>query len=202
MKGRILGAARRLFGEYGFHGVTARMIAADVGIDVSTLYYHWGDKQDLYEAVLMDLDDEIRNRLGHIEGLVHDSPLDHRLEVAIDVMCDYLFATPEAANLMLFSYFSKTRTEFNFTGRLTKHIANIAVAMGLALDVEQVSPQANARVLAVWNSVLNFTSGEQFFQPMLGLDTDAYRDVVKETLKFILIPAFTDTASTPPAAGT
>ena len=42
MKGRILSAARKLYGEYGFHGVTARMIAKEVGIDVSTLYYHWG----------------------------------------------------------------------------------------------------------------------------------------------------------------
>jgi hypothetical protein len=37
-----LTAARRLFGEYGDHGVTPRMIAKDVGIDISTLYCHWG----------------------------------------------------------------------------------------------------------------------------------------------------------------
>jgi len=63
MKARILTAARRLFGEYGYHGVTTRMIAKDVGIEISTLYYHWGEKQDLYEAVLTDLSDEIRFKL-------------------------------------------------------------------------------------------------------------------------------------------
>ncbi|MBW1801886.1 MAG: helix-turn-helix transcriptional regulator, partial [Deltaproteobacteria bacterium] len=36
MKGRILSAARRIFGEYGFHGATTRMIAQEVGIDIST----------------------------------------------------------------------------------------------------------------------------------------------------------------------
>jgi len=191
MKGRILSAARRLYGEYGFHGVTARMIAKEVGIDVSTLYYHWGDKQDLYEAVLTDLNEEIRQKLAEIEKIVRGKPIAVRLEVAIDVMCDHLFQNPETSNLMLFSFFSKTRTQSDLDTRMTEHLANIAVAMGLALDKSHVPPQANARVLAVWNSIINFASGENYFRPMLHLDRDAYLAVVKETLKFILIPAFT-----------
>ena len=47
MKARILNVARRIFGEYGFHGTTTRMIAQEVGIDISTLHYHWGGKEDL-----------------------------------------------------------------------------------------------------------------------------------------------------------
>jgi len=191
MKGRILSAARRLYGEYGFHGVTARMIATEVGIDVSTLYYHWGDKQDLYEAVLTDLNEEIRQKLAEIEKIVRGKPIDVRLAVAIDVMCDHLFQNPETSNLMLFSFFSKTRTQSDLDTRMTEHLANIAVAMGLALDKSHVPPQANARVLAVWNSIINFASGENYFRPMLQLDRAAYLAVVKETLKFILIPAFT-----------
>jgi AcrR family transcriptional regulator len=191
MKGRILSAARKLFGEYGFHGVTTRMIAKAVGIDISTLYYHWGEKQDLYEAVLTDLNEDIRLKLREIEKMVHGKPIDVRLEVAIDVMSDYLFHNPEASNLMLFSYFAKTRTRSDLDARMTEHLANIAVAMGLALDKTHVPPQANARVLAVWNSIINFASGESYFRPMLNLDRAAYLEVVKETLKFILIPAFT-----------
>lgn len=191
MKARILDAARTLFGEYGYHGVTTRMVAKKVGIDVSTLYYHWGEKQDLYEAVLTDLNDEIRNKLGEIERLVRDRPLDYRLAVAIDIMCDYLFSRPEASRLILFSYFSKTRTDSVVDARMTEHIANIAIAMGLALDKKHVSLEANARVLAVWNSVINFTAGNDFFKSLLKLDNAEYASVVKECLKFILIPAFT-----------
>jgi len=191
MKGRILSAARQLFGDYGFHGVTTRMIAKEVGIDISTLYYHWGEKQDLYEAVLNDLNADIRQKLKEIEKIVHGKPIDIRLAVAIDVMSDYLFHNPEASNLMLFSYFSKTRTRSDLDTRMTEHLANIAVAMGLALDKSHVPPQANARVLAVWNAIINFASGENYFRPMLNLDREAYLAVVKETLKFILIPAFT-----------
>jgi len=163
MKARILESARKLFGEYGYHGVTTRMIAKEVGIDVSNLYYHWGEKQALYEAVLTDLNDEIRIKLGEIEHLVRGRPIDYRLSKAIDIMCDYLFSRPEASRLILFSYFSKTRHDTVIDDRMTEHIANIAIAMGLALDKKHVSPAANTRVLAVWNSVINFTAGNDFF---------------------------------------
>ncbi len=196
MKGRILDTARRLFGEYGFSGVTTRMIAKTVGIDISTLYYHWGEKKDLYEAVITDLSDEIRAKLRHIETLVRGRPLAHRLEVAIEVMCDYLFERPEASNLILFAYLGKSRDVTEIDLRLKEHIANIAVAMGLALDRTNIPARANARVLTVWNAVINFTSGENFFRPMLDVDHGEYIAVVKETLKFILIPAFTQPAPT------
>ena len=191
MKGRILETARRLFGEYGFHGVTTRMLAQEVGIDISTLYYHWGEKQDLYEAVLTDLSHEIRGKLREIERSVRGRSLAHRLEVAIDMMCDYLSARPAAAKLILSSCMGKARTTTDIHLRFQEHIANIAVAMGLALDTAHVPARANARVLAVWNAVINFTAGQNVFRPMIGVDQDEYMDVVKETLKFILIPAFT-----------
>jgi TetR/AcrR family transcriptional regulator, regulator of cefoperazone and chloramphenicol sensitivity len=191
MKARILAAARRLFGEYGYHGVTTRMIAKAVGIDISTLHYHWGEKKDLYEAVLTDLSDEIHRKLVEIEDLARGRPLSVRLEVAIDIMCDHLFGNPETANLMLVTQFSKNRITSETDSHISRYLANIAVAMGLAQDKASVPPHANARVLTVWNSVINFAAGESFFRPILRLDPQAYLQVVKETLKFILIPAFT-----------
>jgi TetR/AcrR family transcriptional regulator, regulator of cefoperazone and chloramphenicol sensitivity len=193
-KARILAAARRLFGEYGFQGTTTRMIAKAVGIDISTLYYHWGEKADLYEAVITDLNEGIEAQFKVIERLARGKNLADRLEIAIDVMCDYLHGTPEVSNLLLLGYFSKSKTEVNLDEKVAGHIANIAIAMGLATDKQHVTPQAKARIMALWNSVLNFISGESFFRPILGVDKAAYLDVVKETLKFLMIPAFTRSA--------
>ncbi|MFH0998531.1 MAG: TetR/AcrR family transcriptional regulator [Pseudomonadota bacterium] len=199
MKAKILNSARKLFGEYGFHGVTTRMMAKDVGIDISTLHYHWGDKKDLYEAVITDINDEIQLKLVEIERKVRGKSMKFRLEVAIDVMADYLFEYPEASNLILFSYFGKTRPDSIMDTKLNEYMANIAISMGLAPDKAGVSPQANARVLAVWNSIINFTSGENVFRPMLNVDRDQYIEVVKDTLRFILIPAFTKESSICPS---
>jgi hypothetical protein len=46
------------------------------------------------------------------------------------------------------------------------------------------------KVLAVMNAIYNFISGEEFFRSMTHMDRDTYIVTVKETLKFILIPAF------------
>jgi hypothetical protein len=46
-------------------------------------------------------------------------------------------------------------------------------------------------VLAMMNVIHGFISGEEAFRPMLDLTREAYISQVKETLKFILIPAFT-----------
>ena len=191
MKARILASARRIFGEYGYNKTTTRMIAKDVGIDISTLYYHWGEKQDLYEAVLEDVGDEIQHKLNGIERNVSGQSLTKRLEIALDMMCDYLFSHPEVPNLILYGYLNKSPNGVTLDIKMSEHIANIAVAMELAPNKNQISVQARARILAVWNTVLNFISAENFFRPMLDTNHADYVQVVKETLKFILVPAFT-----------
>ncbi|BBO78405.1 hypothetical protein DSCW_58220 [Desulfosarcina widdelii] len=199
-KARILTAARKLFGEYGFQGTTTRMIAKEVGIDISTLYYHWGEKADLYEAVITDLNEGIEEQFAVIERRSRGKDLSDRLDIAIEVMCDYLHESPEISNLLLLGYFSNSKTEVSLDEKVAGHIANIAIAMRLADDKEHVSPQAKARIMILWNAVLNFISGESFFRPILEVEQSEYLDVVKETLKDLLIPAFTVSTNTAGAA--
>jgi hypothetical protein len=190
MKARILDAARRIFGEYGFHGTTMRMIAQDVGIDISTLHYHWGEKMDLYEAVILDINKDLQKSLIDVETLIHGRPLDERMAIAIDVMTDYLFDHPEVSNLILLRYFGKTRHESSLDFKVPEYTGDIARSMGLTPDSKQVSPSAMMEVLTVMNALHNFISGESFFRPMTGLTREDYILEAKATLKFILIPAF------------
>jgi len=199
-KARILTAARKLFGEYGFQGTTTRMIAKKVGIDISTLYYHWGEKADLYEAVITDLNEGIEEQFAVIERRSKGKGLSDRLDIAIEVMCDYLHESPEISNLLLLGYFSNSKTEVSLDEKVSGHIANIAIAMQLADDKEHVSPRAKARIMILWNAVLNFISGESFFRPILEVERSEYLDVIKETLKDLLIPAFTGSTCTSDAA--
>jgi len=190
MKARILAASRRIFGEYGFHGATTRMIAQDVGIDISTLHYHWGEKKDLYESVILDINKDLGQSLIDVENMIHGRPLAERMAIAIDVMTDYLFAHPEVSNLILFRYFGKTRHESGLDFKVPEFTSDIARSMGLAKDTKLVSPLAMMEVLTVMNAIHNFISGENFFRPMTGLERGDYIRTAKETLKFILIPAF------------
>lgn len=191
MKARILKAARKIFGEYGFHGTTTRMIAKAVDIDISTLYYHWGEKGDLYEAVIMDITDGMRRRLIEVEKIIKGKPLAERIQIAIDEMADYLFENPEISNLTLFRYFTKTRHGSLLDFKVPEYISDIAYSMGLATDRKKVPVDARMKVLSIMNAIHNFVSGENFFRPMMGLERADYIREAKETLKAINIPAFT-----------
>ena len=48
----ILAAAKRLFVEQGFRGISMRQIADAVGVTKAAIYYHFHDKEDLFLAIL------------------------------------------------------------------------------------------------------------------------------------------------------
>ncbi|WP_165422811.1 TetR/AcrR family transcriptional regulator [Ktedonosporobacter rubrisoli] len=52
---RILRIATRLFAEHGYHGVSAREIAAATGLNIATVHYHTGGKRELYMQILRSL---------------------------------------------------------------------------------------------------------------------------------------------------
>jgi AcrR family transcriptional regulator len=190
MKGRILAAARQLFGQYGFHGTTTRMIAQEVEIDISTLHYHWGEKGDLYEAVVLDICEDLGQKLVEVEKIIHGLPRQDRLSISIEMMTDYLFENPESSNLILFRYFGKSKEGDGLDFQIPEFTADIALSMGLAKDRKSVPPHVMMEVLALMNSIHNFVSGECLFRPMVNMNREDYIQLVKSTLKFVHIPAF------------
>ena len=181
MKAKILKSARRIFGEYGFHGTTTRMIAKEVGIDISTLYYHWGEKQDLFEAVIIDINDDLRSQLVAVENVIRGLPLEKRMDISIDRMTDFLFKNPEISNLVLFQYFGKTRSQTIIDFEIPEFISGIATSMGLCKNRKHVPSQIQLQVLAVMNSIHNFISGERFFRNTVKLNKNGYKKEVKKT---------------------
>ena len=51
-KADILTAARRRFLEVGYDGVTLRAVAAEAGVDVALISYHFGSKKGLFGAAM------------------------------------------------------------------------------------------------------------------------------------------------------
>ncbi len=190
-KARILQSARRVFGYYGYHGTTTRMIAQETGIDISTLHYHWGDKKDLYEAAIIDITKDLKQKLIAVEKEIRGLPLAERMAIAIDRMTDYLFEHPEISNLILLRYISKTRYEGNLDFKVTEFTADIARSMGLITDKKTLSTRVSMEVWAVMNSIHTFISGEEFYRSITRDSHEEYAALVKETLMFIHIPAFT-----------
>lgn len=62
----ILSHARRLFMQRGFASVSVGEVAEAVGVSKPTLYYHFGDKEGLYAAVLIDALTEVGGYIRHV----------------------------------------------------------------------------------------------------------------------------------------
>jgi AcrR family transcriptional regulator len=62
-KGRILAAAEEVFAARGFEGASTREIAAQAGVNISSLHYHWASKDALYVAVFQDVFDRLTSLL-------------------------------------------------------------------------------------------------------------------------------------------
>ncbi|WP_428559394.1 MAG: TetR/AcrR family transcriptional regulator [Solidesulfovibrio sp. DCME] len=60
---RILAAAAVEFGRVGFSGATVEAIAKRAGVNKAGLYYHVGNKEKLYEAVLLHLFGQVAGTL-------------------------------------------------------------------------------------------------------------------------------------------
>ncbi len=193
MKAKILKVAKKLFSEYGYHGTTTRMISKDVGIDISTLYYHWGEKGDLYEAVVLDITNNLREKLVMVEKKIKGLPLKDRMEIAIDMLADYFFKYPEISSLTVSRTIIKIRREHLPDLKVPDYISDIVVSMGLDKDKESVSVKNKMKIMAIMSAIHNFVSGEVFFSSILDdIEHEKYIKEAKETLKFIMIPAFAD----------
>jgi len=70
----ILSVAKRLFFEKGFDGVTIRTIQREVGCEVGLFYYYFKSKEQIFDVVLAELQDEWKNRIEDaLQGENEDS---------------------------------------------------------------------------------------------------------------------------------
>lgn len=94
-RAEIVAAAERRFAERGFEATRLEDIASDVGIQRAAIFYHFGDKQELYAAVL----DEILT--GAIATLPASGTTAERIEASLTGWVDYVAQRPTVARLIL-----------------------------------------------------------------------------------------------------
>jgi TetR/AcrR family transcriptional regulator len=74
----ILRHAERLFMQRGYAAVSVCDLAEAAGVTKPTLYYHFGDKEGLYAAMLVDLLTRVGKRVRRVASL--HTPVRERLE--------------------------------------------------------------------------------------------------------------------------
>jgi AcrR family transcriptional regulator len=94
---RILDAAEATFAERGFAGTATREIARRAGVPFGTLHYHWGSKQQLWEAVFQRLAD--RTRATVLAGIAPGRDLGALVDSLVDSFLEFFTANRPIARL-------------------------------------------------------------------------------------------------------
>jgi TetR/AcrR family transcriptional regulator len=95
----ILSAAERLFAQRGYAATRLEDVGEAVGVKRAALFYHFRDKQTLYDAVIEDAFGGLVARLD--EAFTVPSPVAARVERAVEVWVDAVLARPTLARLIL-----------------------------------------------------------------------------------------------------
>jgi len=98
MRLRILAAAKREFSDYGLAGARVDRIAAEAGANKRMLYYHVGNKEDLYLTVLEGAYEDIRAEERELD-LEHLDPPE-AIERLISFTWNYFIRNPEFLALL------------------------------------------------------------------------------------------------------
>jgi TetR/AcrR family transcriptional regulator len=94
-RAEIVAAAERHFAERGFEAARLEDIAAEVGIRRAAIFYHFGDKDELYAAVLDAVFDDA------MAAMPKRGSAAERLEASLLGWIDYVARRPTVARLIL-----------------------------------------------------------------------------------------------------
>jgi TetR/AcrR family transcriptional regulator len=95
----ILAAAEDQFARRGYVATRLEDVAAAVGLKRAALFYHFRDKQSLYEAVLAEAFGQLVT--GIREAFSLPGPVAERIERAVEVWVDTIVKRPTIARLIL-----------------------------------------------------------------------------------------------------
>jgi len=148
----MLAAALELFSEKGYHNVSMHEIAAKAEFAIGTLYKFFGNKEDLYKALILDQSDRFNAALSK----AIEAPGDEIAKLRLYVQAKGEVFRDNAATIRL--YFAETRgASFNILAGLDQDIRkrrdgfleHIAKIFASGIHAGRFHPIAEPYILAV-----------------------------------------------------
>lgn len=185
LKAKIVRAARRVFARRGYHGATTREIAKQVGIDVSTLYYHWRSKQDLFDGVLEDLQLDFEACLRTWLSRGKDLPFDECFDMAVEIIGSFL-GDRDVVRVLMYSIYDDENEEVSWSARTIRTFVDTIYTFAARRVGEDALPEEfRALVLSYMASVLAMIGSRKNQARILGLDPEGeeYRRLIIATAR-------------------
>jgi AcrR family transcriptional regulator len=96
----LIAAGRERFGSAGYHETGTHDLVALASVSRGALYHHFGDKKDLFEAVFLQLDEEL-NRTAHAAVAALSGDTWRQLLIAMETYLRLRAESREAQRILL-----------------------------------------------------------------------------------------------------
>jgi AcrR family transcriptional regulator len=192
LRREILEAASRLFVEEGYQRVTMRRVAERIDYSPTTIYLHFRNKRELFEAICDETFSQLASKLERLKA-TPDTPLG-RLREGLRTYLEFGTSHPNHY-VVTFLQMQEPSNDFDFEGstgaRAFGSLLEAVRACAAAGDIRTESAETSAQ--ALWASVHGLTS---LFITMKGFPFVSRKALVDHTLD-TLIAGLRATASAP-----
>ncbi len=96
---RVLAAAADIFARFGYAGARVEEIAERAGVNKAMIYYHVGDKSEIYATVMAERADSLSAALA--DAIAKHRPPEEKLRAAIETIARAATTNPHFAPMML-----------------------------------------------------------------------------------------------------
>ena len=133
----ILETAVRLFAEHGYAETTSKMICREAGVNIASVNYYFGSREDLYRTVLEEVHERIVNERHMGTIMEADCSAEKKLEMVLDAYIETAYSEENwysriwAHELISPSpmggvdFLTKTRTKERLIARLLSEMTGI-----------------------------------------------------------------------------
>jgi AcrR family transcriptional regulator len=145
-RGRILRAARAVFGARGFHGATIEEIADEAGLSNGAIYYNFDSKGDLFLALL---EERVEERLAHMRRTLVGGARSGSGDVGLEQEArDATRSLKESGEwrLLLFEFVSHAVRSPSLRRKLRAHKRKYRAAMAEVLEQRLTERGASASI--------------------------------------------------------
>ena len=188
---RILNAARRVFARHPYHAASIRMIASEAGMEHGTIRYHFARKSDIFEEIVQAECEEIYQNIRKLSKETVGLEPEEGLSLYLDRFLECYFNDPEPLH-MINQNVSQVDNLETIPGY--HHLINLLTRTReysrKAFPVE-VDSRDFGRYSDTFNTlIINYVGASSLQAGTLGIEPDSseYREWVKDTLMFIMVP--------------
>lgn len=156
-RSRLIDAAAAVFARKGFHGASVDDVAAEAGLTIGALYWHFGGKHELFLALV---DQRVARRVGEIRAVNERGTEPSALEREIERQFQRFIEREPEWPLLYYEFWAYGAREPQLSKRLTerRRAVQAAIAEGFEQRAQEYGvelPIPAAQIALGLNALMN-----------------------------------------------